>query len=538
MRASDAYRLPRSIVLASLVALLASSACGETFTSGPGTGGTGTGATGTGATGAGGTSTEGGGGAGAAAGTGGGTAGSGGGLPGACVPADSPGIVDDSCGIFVRLEGDDANPGTKELPKKTIAGALAVGGAKGARIYLCTEAFGEAVTITHGVRIFGGLDCSADWAYVGQPGDKASEIDGPADLVTVTVGPPAAITVHIDDIRIIAPSAVNHGKSSIGVLALDGTDLTLLRCEIRAGDGRTGGNGGSPQGTGDGGMLGGNGVVGCTAPNPVAPAPPPVLACGNNWSSAGGTGGIGDVNSGGNGQQGTSNPPPDSANDNSGAGQTSGVSCTAGKQGLVGSAGSGGPGATGVGGIGPAGYIGPVASTGSLGEPGQGGGGGGGARGASVCTNGLSNSGPAGAGGGGGGPAGSSIAIVSRNAAVTVKDCTVQTGSGGTGGTGGAGQAGGPGANGGTGAAAANGGSCEGGKGGAGGMGGGGGGGLGGHSIGIAYVGTLPSIDGGNIVPSTAGPGGAGGPGANANGNGANGQGGVSSTLQPFASAD
>jgi hypothetical protein len=62
-----------------------------------------------------------------------------------------------------------------------------------------------------------------------------------------------------------------------------------------------------------------------------------------------------------------------------------------------------------------------------------------------------------------------------------------------------------------------------------GGTGGPGGGGLGGHAIGIAFTGTMPSVDGATIETGDAGP---GGTGADAQHEGASG---VKGDVQEFA---
>src|SRR5262249_35320989 len=98
------------------------------------------------------------------AGTGGG--GGGGGTPVGCIPSDNAQPVDDNCGVFVSSsKGADGAAGTKSAPLKSLAEAITK--ASRGRVYACAEAFAGSVTLVSGITIYGGLDCTKDWAYVG-----------------------------------------------------------------------------------------------------------------------------------------------------------------------------------------------------------------------------------------------------------------------------------------------------------------------------------------------------------------------------------
>src|SRR5688572_4928972 len=117
-------------------------------TSGSGTGGDGTGA----------------GGAGGSAGAGGdsGGGGTGGAIDPGCVPSTAGEPVAESCGVFVQASSmSGTEDGTKANPYRTIAAAIAA--AK--PMYVCAEAFTEAVNLPVGSVVFGGLDCQNGWGW-------------------------------------------------------------------------------------------------------------------------------------------------------------------------------------------------------------------------------------------------------------------------------------------------------------------------------------------------------------------------------------
>ena len=428
--------------------------------------------------------------------------------PPGCIPSENSDPVEDDCGIFVSIAGDDNNPGTKSAPVATLAKAINLAQPDKGRVYACSEEFAESVTVPPDGKIYGGLDCASDWKRI--PGQK-STIAPAADLVPVTLsGGPGA---RIEDVTIKAADATMPGGSSIAVIAEDGATADLVRCDLAAGSGATGAVGASES------------LRAADGENGNAPAAPGCTSAGimpggvteenaGCIMSFGGEGGIGSVAQGGAGAPGQPGSTP------GGNGQV--ADCTDGGDGSAGLDGEAGPGAIGIGAIAASGYLGAPGATGMTpGMPGHGGGGGGGARGSIVCANVMfaghgGGSGAAGgcggAPGGGGGPGGSSIGLLSHNAQISLMEVIISTAAGGAGGIGGVGQEGGFGGS--AGGQAGGPGACAGGKGGKGGYGGPGGGGLGGHSIGIAFLGMAPAQTGGSIgVPGTPG---AGGPGAGA----------------------
>jgi hypothetical protein len=410
--------------------------------------------------------------------------------------------------VFVSSsKGTDGNGGVKAAPAKTIGHAIEQAKNKGARVYACAEQFTEAVTIADGVTIYGGLDCTSAWAYIGAT--KKTALTADADAIPLLVMSTASGTA-IYDVAITAADAMKDGGSSIALLD-DGAELLLERVDLVAGAGKAGTPGAAQvqvmtPATADGT----NGAISmmCTLAGPIAGG-----VGGTNMCGAIGT-------NGGIGGQGLASTPGGMGGDgvplgasNGGVGQSA-ASCDPGVKGSDGTPGTPGTGARGPGALSASGYAAPMAIPGDVGAPGRGGGGGGGAK---SCDG--THAGPSGGGGGAGGcpglagvvglSGGSSFGMVAIGAKLILMSVTIATQKGGIGGTGGDAQ---PGGNGGLPGSATGSGACGGGPGGQGGAGGPGGGGAGGHAVGLAIKGgTLPDLTTTKITHGNSGVGGLGG---------------------------
>lgn len=434
----------------------------------------------------------------------------------ACVPGPGGGEIANDCGVFISLGGDDNNDGSQGAPVQTFAKAVELAGGKSMRIYACAEEFKEAVTVPAGVSIYGGLDCSASWKYVGDA--TKTRIVPAADMVAITVSG-GGETTHLADIEARAADATLPGGSSVAVV-VDGATADLVRMDLIAGAGLDGAKGITPTdpvGPSDPSEMdirGNNGLAACTnagADNPGAEAKTNALCP----TSIGGAGGVGSIMSGMPGTDGVPIPDPNPDGWGVGGVGASAAPCKPGQSGLNGADGMPGGGAAMLGMLSASGIVGASGADGTPGSPGHGGGGGGGAKGKMNCGGGSGGSGGAGGCGGGGGKGGqaggSSIALISLNATLTLTKVMLKTGAGGKGGDGGDGQgggAGGLGGIGGTGMGTSPG--CSGGQGGPGGIGGMGGGGRGGHSVGIASAGAAPTSSDSSFQVGGPGLGGAG----------------------------
>lgn len=444
-----------------------------------------------------------------------------------CVPSINTGVVPNDCGVFVALNGDDANPGTKEKPKKTMEAAITAAKSSGGKLYACGQTFQETVELPAGVALFGALDCMGGWSY---KATQRTVIQGSADTVPLTMVKGAG-EIRMEDVDVRAADATKAGGSSIALI-VDGATVTLSRCELVAGNGMAGEKGATPvdsigsiDNPDDPSIIGGVGANACMG---GASGNPGGVGIANTlcMDSIGGNGGNGGIETG-NGMNGVDGAPASASGKGKGGVGDSGVGCEPGGYGQDGMAGMPGAGATEVGAIDVQGYVGAAGIQGLRGGHGQGGGGGGGGKGKSACNGASGGGGGAGGCGGfgglGGTAGGSSIAIVSVNGTLSFTDVDLKSGVGGVGGDGGDGQIGGIGGNGGkaglltAGTTKA----CAGGAGGSGGTGGQGGGGRGGHSLGIAFMGKAAPTSG---VSVTLGMAGAGGLGGDMSGNGAAGE--------------
>ena len=434
-----------------------------------------------------------------------------GGMPTNCVPSASQDPVAESCGVFVSssLGVDDmaAGRGTRAKPFKSISAALKK--ADVTRVYACAETFTEAVTISTGIELYGGLDCKS-WAYVGAA--KKTTLTAAADLIPLTLGNAAGLA-NVEDFAITAAAAKAPGGSSIAVLA-NGATARLTRCDLAGSDangGDPGVDGGVQGAQAEGGTKGDDAGAAGTVAGGVGGKN---LVCGLQ-AGKGGDGGATMNGSGSNGTQGDGNLGGASGDGDTGSG------CSDGTKGGNGIAGALVSGATGIGMLDMSGYHGTDGDTAQDGGNGKSGGGGGGSK-ASVAVHGAGGGGGGAGGcggkhGAGGRAGGSSIALVSVGSKVKLTDCQLSTGKGGAGGKGGDGQFGQPGGKIGDGGASnmGVGSACIGGKGGDGGNGGNGGGGLGGHALGIAVTGSAPLLDMATQKAIMLGAQGTGGPGGN-----------------------
>ncbi|WP_437601469.1 PGRS family protein [Sorangium sp. So ce590] len=462
-----------------------------------------------------------------------------------CVPRESTGAVDDTCGVFVSASrAGSVGTGTKAAPSGSLQEAIHQAQQnKTGRVYACAgagEEFSEVVAVPGGVTLYGGLDCNNGWIWAGDA--TKTVLTAGEGMIPLTMGGPSG-TVRIEDLHVVTRSTAQQhngaGVSSIAAVA-HGTAVELVRCELEAGDAAPGADGATFTEPAIPGVPGYTGSPGCTRTDGerVPGGATAMNRCGTpddpTDDSTGGYGGWSWPAMGGPGGNGTPLLPASGDEENGGTGWSSSGRCANGASGNSRPRGTPGAGAEGPGSISMTGYAGVPGAPGSRGAPGQGGGGGGGDRGESSvsrdyrCFDNLieDRAGAAGGSGGAGGcgglggrgglPGGASIALLSVDATLSFEAVVLKAGDGGRGGNGGDGQPGGEG-----GAAGLGGtvdlnesdglyGGCDGGRGGRGGDGGKGGGGQGGHSLGIAFNGTPPPLSGIAIQLGAAGLGGDG----------------------------
>ncbi|WP_437727040.1 hypothetical protein [Sorangium sp. So ce861] len=411
----------------------------------------------------------------------------------------------DGCGVFVNhpfFGGDDANPGTKDRPVRSIQRGIELARTGRGRVFVTADGFEESLTLPSGVDIYGGF----------QPLGWERE-EGPLPVHAMTkVAPPSVGQISL----IVEPARVGDTGAADGVSILDhvsvlsptyvgmivrpGTAVEIIGSSVMASAASGGRNGEEwpwpyQAATGPDGQYGGDACSAAT----VAGGARAVNACEGGIPSIGGRGGDGLPDGAGDGEDGQPRVESKPTSGRGGDGDVPGVHCEPGQVALHGEPGTAGAPGKGRGRIDETGWHADRAGDGSRGMPGQGGGGGGGRRGGlAVC--GVASRGGAGGGSGGAGGCGGrggrggengqpSIGIVALHAKVTVRDSLIHAGNGGSGGDGGEPEEGGKGGRGAPGGAVGDGTwSCGGASGGLGGDGGYGGPGRGGDSIGIAYL--------------------------------------------------
>jgi hypothetical protein len=415
--------------------------------------------------------------------------------------------------IFASPKGSDADPGTKEKPKRQIQAAVAAAAGRNRYVLAAVGSYAH-VTAASGVDVYGGYDPDswkrqddAQTSIVGAP--EGVLADGARDVL----------------LQLLAIRGVNNGASAYGIRAINGANLRLQGADVSAGPGAAGAAGASGA-TGRSGSPGQKGANG---------------ACDSNVKATGGAGGASPVgrdggkggdgkyaSAGGDGEKGIVGTP---------GGKGGWASRTEGGQGYAGDDGqhgsNGAPGSAGQGGtnattFASATWRGRGGVEGGYGAPGNGGGGGG-AGGAQTGVFVIDGTGDGGGGGGGGGeggrgggggqPGGGSFGVYLYSSSLAAEKSSIRAGSGGAGGRGGDG---GPGGQGGAGGPrnlycykeVGPGGS--GGRGGNGGQGGGGGGGAGGPSVGVFKIGSATgnlTLTETVVTAGAPGPGGATGAG-------------------------
>ncbi|WP_394822714.1 hypothetical protein [Pendulispora albinea] len=464
-------------------------------------------------------------------------------------PQQDATVIREACGIFAVPTGSDAHPGTRAQPVKTLRRAIELAAAgKTARVYLCATTYPEPMTIGRegafsGLSIYGGLECDPSWRYTG-----ARTIVQPA-APPPPAAPPLPLRIHdapgrvvLDGLAFVATSATEPGQSSVAGYVSASSSVAIRGSEFTAGNGQPGADANDPvpptqdQSTPDGNQgrsdsSGGGSAKACRC------QPTGIVTTGGRGGDSdkgGGNNGLPALSAGMGGKpisfpsHAESRCTLDGAQDG-GAGQ-------AGANGATGQS----AGDAGYGSIRPEGWLPASGISGEHGGTGQGGGGGRGGLCAGAGFGALDEHNEGGGGGGcggcggtggnGGGGGGSSIALLIKDAAVSIVESTLTAKDGAKGGRGTAGTE--PSPPGAAGAPASAGCACSGGAGGRGGRGGHGGGGAGGLSAGVVYSGLPPQID--DLTSKRIGVGRAGSGGAGASSSSGAAASGLNGLAQPI----
>jgi hypothetical protein len=432
------------------------------------------------------------------------------------VDANCDGIDGDaSAAVFVSPGGNDANPGTRALPKLTVGAALSLAGTSGkTQVLLDQGVYTGTVQLVSGISLYGGYSSAGGWS---RSAANVSEIRGTTPsggTLRGVTGDSIMSPTTLDRLKITTTNAPPGAISTYALYCASCPAIVVKNSTLTPGNG-SGGGAGAAGTTGAGGGTGVGGLPG---------------ACDSNVTASGGAGGpstCGRTGGGGgaggyNSANGTSGAPGagGSIGGTGGLAGDPGLGGNTGNSGVSGGSGTAGPGGSGgsiVGGL----WFGSAGAGGTdgLGGNAGGGGGGGGGQNCVLCVKGTGNGGGGGGAGGCGGTGGiagaagggSFGAFFFNTTGFTLSNCIIQSGSGGSGGPGASGGTGGAGGSGGAGAQICTGEVGRGGNGGPGGAGGSGGA-SGGSAGGVSWavyrassVGTISSCT------LTTGGGGAGG---------------------------
>jgi hypothetical protein len=391
------------------------------------------------------------------------------------------GVSDSPGNYFVNVaNGDDANAGTKAAPFKTVQKAIDVAAAANARaaVYVAYGAYPGSISLKSRMSIHGGYN-PATWTR-----------NLVTDSTVIEGGPTAmsgsnADSLAIDGFTIRSQNATTLGGSSIGIhLRNESQGVVITDNRIVAGNGRSGGVGGSGTSGVDATGSGSDGADGGGCPNDGGSGQ--ASSIGSKGGNAGHGVLLGDAGDGsaGSGPGGGGGGPGGNL-----IGIHYGLGGGGGANGTSGTAGAGG---SGFGSVTGGSYVPASGGLGGSGGNGGGGGGGGGGTGSGlICGPGGGGGGAGGGGGGGGGGGvggGASLGLlVTQGSTGRLENNVIVSGRGGNGGVGGSGGNPAQGGTGGARGAAATdflgdrtstaGGGGAGGDGGRGGYGGGGGGG-------------------------------------------------------------
>ncbi|MBI5512254.1 MAG: hypothetical protein HY909_00710, partial [Deltaproteobacteria bacterium] len=325
--------------------------------------------------------------------------------------------------VFVSPSGDDGNPGTMALPKRTLAAAVATAATGMRDVYADRGTYNESLTLVSGVSVYGGFNAGTPRAGAPRgswgraPGEQSSLNGGTVAVRATGLAAPTTLAAFSITAAAGGTAPGGAGEASIGLRVVDSAGfLTVRDCAVVAGrggngapgvaggDGAVGGNGGSGGIGGSSTATGGCALV--SMPLPGTPGASSCMASGGAGGTAivgmsgGGSGTGGSGTSAGTGGTGGSAVASPSCNATSLAGP--GMMGGAGGSGMDGVHGAAGNGAgTVVGGA----WVASPGAPGSAGVAGSGGGGGGAGGGQTTAAVGGSRvccAGWGGAGGGGG----------------------------------------------------------------------------------------------------------------------------------------
>ena len=148
--------------------------------------------------------------------------------------------LNESFGVFVSAKtGSPDGDGSRKSPLRTIEAGIARAREGGRRVYVCSGAYQETVTIENGISIVGGLDCSSSAWKTGGERSVLLPVQGPALRAK-----DSDLPTRVDSFEVRAPdSRFSQAPSSIALIAEQAGALTVARSKLIAGRAADGADG-------------------------------------------------------------------------------------------------------------------------------------------------------------------------------------------------------------------------------------------------------------------------------------------------------
>lgn len=149
-------------------------------------------------------------------------------------PTD-PSELTNELGVFVSPSGAENADGSLEHPVASIQAGIDLGKKAGKRVYVCTGTYREALTIADSISVIGGLDCSGEKWRTGAPRTRLEAPTSPAVRAADIISP-----TRLDNLDIVAPDATAPSASSIGMVITHAKALVISGSKISAGNAANG----------------------------------------------------------------------------------------------------------------------------------------------------------------------------------------------------------------------------------------------------------------------------------------------------------
>ncbi|WP_437599286.1 hypothetical protein [Sorangium sp. So ce590] len=231
-----------------------------------------------------------------------------------CLQQLAKGQLVDGCGVFVNhpfFGGDDANPGTKDRPVRSLQRGIELARTGRGRVFATSDGFEESITLPSGVDIYGGFNV-VDWEPLKdtpRPSQGMSKVLPSVGQIALIVEPAHAGDTGAADGVSIIDHMFFSSQMHVGMIVRSGTAVEIVGSWIESDYGLGGHDGDKSPGravSGPDGQVGGDACSAATVPGGVRA----VNSCEGGIPRAGGKGGDGLADGAGDGEDGEPVPEP------------------------------------------------------------------------------------------------------------------------------------------------------------------------------------------------------------------------------------